>query len=247
MRGLLEPGRHNGSPVTWSLTAAMLVVSLPTMVWPRLNFIFGGIGEIRHPWQVFASAFEHGWPGFPLIVHLILNLLLMASVAVWTERLLGSARFLGATLLAILFYWVTRLLLYPLQANGSSVFIWSYAPLLLGAILETKRIGGPFGEAYEHAKTLLFIMWAVVTVAMAGLLIAAGVPFWTALLYGNAFHFSGTLAGFVALLAWRGHLRRRVRENAYFQSKADRAAAWVATAIPAFFGVILVLAVGGWI
>ncbi len=203
--------------------------------------MFGGIGDLRHPWQVFSSAFEHGWPGFPPIIHLALNLLLMFSVAVTVERLLGSARFLALTLLSILFYWVARWLLFPLQANGSSVFIWSYAPVLLVAVLETRRAGGPFGEAYRQATHLLFIMWAVVSGAMGVFLMLSGLSPWSALACGNAFHFSATLAGFVGAALWNRHIRLRVRRQEYRQSGLDRAATWAATAIPIGFAMILAL------
>ncbi len=247
MEALHDPFRHEGNPVTHALVAAMLVVSVPTMFWGRLNHVFGGIGEMRYPWQVFSSAFEHGWPGFPLLLHLVLNLALMFTAAVMAERLLGSARFLALSLLAICCYWLTRQILFPLQANGSSVFIWSYAPILLAAVLQTRRAGGPFGEAYRRATGLLFVMWVVVTVALSVFLALGGVDPVSAVLYGNAFHLSGTVAGFLGVALWRGHVLNRLRKGAFPQSGWDRTAAKAGFAIPLLFGILLVGAAIGWI
>lgn len=237
----LRGGRGAGAPlVTWILTAAMLIVSVPTVIFPALNGVFGGVGYRAYPWQVFSSAFQHGWPGFPLLLHLILDLVILQFTAPIVERMLGAARFLGLTLLSILCYWIARMLT-GLDANGSSVFIWSYAPMLFLALTLARSRGWRKGAATEEFRFTLTIMWVFVTLAMAVFLFLGGVDPLRALLYGNAFHISATVAGFAGAAVWRGHVLRRIESEDFGRGPADRAAVGAALCIPLFFLLVLVL------
>lgn len=85
------------------------------------------VWALNYHWQVFSSAFEHGWPGFLMLPHLIGNLLLIGIIGVAAEKIQGAARFLVLTLFATLCYWIARRLI-GWCTNRSSVFIWSCAP-----------------------------------------------------------------------------------------------------------------------
>jgi len=226
--------------VTYVLVVAMLVVSLPTLAEPGFYRVFGGVGELAYPWQVFSSAFEHGWHGVPLLPHLLLDLLLIFIVGVAAEGMLGSARYLLLTLLAIACCWLTREAT-NLQANGSSVFIWSYTAIVFLGLKYSRRRGGTGGPVYERLRSALIVMWLVVPVALGILAMARGSGPLMAVLRANVFHISGLTAGTVCALGWRRHIARRVSSGHFDRSPYDTSAVYASAAIPMFFLLLLIL------
>lgn len=121
-------------PVTWSLLALnALVFLLPTpasfMLWP--------VGQGFQPWQLVTYAFVHA-----SALHLLLNLLALASFGATLERLYGRWRFI---------------LLYVLCLVGAGVFqaLWATQPTV-GAS------GGIFGLflafAWQHPSKRVWML-----------------------------------------------------------------------------------------
>lgn len=241
---LFDPDRSGRAWVTYALIAAMLVASLPALPWPEVRGVLGGIGPLRYPWQVWTSAFMHGWPGVPLLVHLVLNLILIGFVGVAAEKLLGAARYLGITGLALVAYWAVRRIT-GIEANGASVFLWAYAPVLFVGLRAAARSGRPVGDAYQKAKGFLVIMWLLVPIAMVGILVVHGVRPWIAVLLGNVFHLSATAAGVAAAVGWRGRIRDRLRTGRYAVAPADRLGAGASAALPLLLMLLVALTLAG--
>lgn len=241
---LFDADRSGRALVTYALIAGMVVASGPTLVWPRLGLVLGGVGELRYPWQVWTSAFMHGWPGVPLVVHLVLNLIVIGFVGVAAEKLLGAARYLGLTALALVGYWGARRL-SGVDANGASVFLWAYAPILYVGMRYAAGSGRPVGDAYQKGKGFLAIMWVIVPLAMIVLLTARGAALGAAAAWGNVFHLSATLAGVAGALLWRRRIGERLAHGAYQQSGSDRAAAVAAGLVPGALGVLVILTLSG--
>ncbi len=221
----------------------MLLCSGATLLFPGLQDVFGGIGPLAHPWQLFTSAFEHGGPGFPLPVHLALNLVLLAKTGPPAERLLGPARFLVLTLVSILFYCLAQRAT-GVEANGSSVFIWSYGPVLFCALRLAGMDRGD-GANQSEFRVTLWILWVAVPFGFAVFLALGGVDFWLALSLGNIFHFTATLAGFLGVWRWRQLIGRRLKEGDYPDLPGDRMATAGAWGVPLLMLSILVLAAAG--
>lgn len=219
--------------VTYALIAGMLVVSLATFIYPQLYDIVGGVGRLQYPWQWVTSAFEHGWPGVPLLPHLIGNLLLISIVGSDAERLLGSARYLVLTGLALVLYWATRTLT-GLDATGASVFIWAYAPVVF------------FGQRYAYAKgsegrhelaAILIVMWIIIPFGMGILVsLSSDIAPLIALPIANAFHISGTVAGSIGTWVWKDEIGVAERQP----SAADRFVRYVSVLIPVSLAALLV-------
>jgi len=225
-----------GPPVTHSLVAAMLIVSLSTLVFTSLYGVYGGVGELDYPWQLLTSAFEHGWPGVPLLPHLIGNLILIWVMGRGAERLLGGWRFLALTAAALALYGITRQST-GVDANGASVFIWAYAPVVFVGRRRLRQV-----DDVEKYNVLLWVMWVVVPLAM-GIIIAAStrIGFVLALLLGNAFHLSATLAGVGAALFWRRRLHsQRSLEAGLAPSRGDVIGRLAALLIPASMLALLI-------
>lgn len=80
--------------VTIVFATSCLIVSLPTLFFPGLYQIFGGTKPLHYPWQKFTLAFQHGFHGLPLLVHLGLNLVLLWS-AILLLIILGKIPYQG--------------------------------------------------------------------------------------------------------------------------------------------------------
>lgn len=171
----------------------MTAVSLAAFFWPPLTNIIGGAGEINYPWQPWTAVFLHGWPGFPLLLHLAGNLILLALIGPVVENRLGKKWFLAVTIATIGTAGLIRLFT-ELEYNGASAFIWAYAPLLLFQV----RNGNETGQ-----EGVLLVMWLVVPLAMGILISLNGAGLLTALLQGNTYHFSATAVGFTAVWLWQ--------------------------------------------
>lgn len=215
LEALVTPGETPPPRVSWIFLALCLAVTLPSLVFPSLYDLFGGVEPRRHPWQLVTAVFEHGWPGFPGIVHLGLNLFLIVEVGRPCERLLGSLRFLALGLAAVAAGAAAQLAAGGV--NGSSLVIWAWGPPLAAALLHARRLGGTAGTpAHGRLLTPLVIMYGAVTVAMTVLPFAFG---WrgnplVALVRGNLFHLVATAVGLAATaVGWRW-IGERVRRLA---------------------------------
>ena len=239
-------GRGNAPPalVTYALAAGMLVVSVPTFFFPELNLIFGGIGLLRYPWQVFTSAFVHGWPGVPLLPHLVGNLFLLGIVGVAAEKLLGSGRFLLLTAMAFLCYWLARIVT-GIDTNGSSIFIWSYAPVVFLAIHHTAGYELPQGPHCEKCKGAIIIMWGLITAVMGVIMSIRGVNPWYAVAAGNTFHIAASVAGFAGAWVWRDRIRARLTGEERAPARIDAVAGMASYSAPLFLLVLLLLCMAG--
>lgn len=210
----LVDSRRVGTPVvTWAFLGLCWAVTVPSLAYPSLYGIFGGIEPRAYPWQLFTAVLEHGWPGFPGAVHLLLNTFLVLECGRPCERLLGSARFLGLCLASASANAVAQL--YTGGANGSSLVIWSWGPPLFVALLwARRRANAAEGPGASRIRGALIVMYVVVIAAMGLLPYAGG---WrgnpvVALLLGNVYHLVATAVGTLAALVWRQRIHGRLEE-----------------------------------
>jgi len=209
----LFDSRRGGRPVV-SLTflALCVVVTVASLLFPSLERLLGGIGERRHLWQPFTAVLEHGWPGFPALLHLALNAFLILECGRPCERLLGSGRFLVLCLASAAANAALQVLTEGV--NGSSLVIWAWGPPLLVALLWARRRGRGEGDgARTRIRGVLIVMYVVVTAFMSLLPYASG---WRgdplrAFLLGNRYHLTATAAGVLGALLWRHRIDARLR------------------------------------
>jgi len=203
------------TPVTYSFLTICILVSVPSAVFPSYFEVFSG--EIPHEywWQNFSMAFQHGAKGMPLAIfgHLALNAVLLLTCGRFVEKLLGSSKFLLLTLIAWMGFILTQWLL-GIWLNGSSGIIWAYSPFLLLPIQWAKQDPN-FKVQAEQARVLLFVMWVLVTVAMGfvPLLFNPNHKLWYTFVFGNVFHASATVVGFVFYVIWKNRIAKSNRLN----------------------------------
>ena len=195
--------------VTYAILAAAWVVTIPSLLYPELYEVFGGLEPRTYPWQLFTAVFEHGLPGFPGLLHLALNTFLMSECGVPCERLLGSRRFVVLSIAAMTANAGTQWL--GEGANGSSLIIWAWGPPLYFAMREARRDDPrvTVQAGYQRLQVVLVIMYVAVTIAMPLIPYASG---WrgnplVALLLANQFHAVAAVVGVAAASCWRPTLR----------------------------------------
>lgn len=216
LAALHDPAR--GRPViTYGFLVLCLLVTLPSLAFPQLYDILGGIAPRRHWWQPLTAAFEHGWPGFPGSIHLALNLFLILECGRPCERLLGSGRFLLLGVAALAASAGAQTLTEGV--NGSSVVIWAWGPPLAAALVWARRRDPEVAAtaAYRRLRGILVLMYGVVVLVMGALPYLAG---WrgnplVALLRANLFHLVATGIGILLTGAFAGSIRDRLTAMAH--------------------------------
>lgn len=197
--------------MTYSFLAACWLVTVPSLFVPRLYDVFGGLAPRREPWQLVTAVLEHGWPGFPGSVHLLLNTFLILECGRPCERLLGPGRFASVCGLSVLATAVAQVAAGGV--NGSSLVIWAWGPPLVLALRWARDRGiEASATAYARIRAVLLLMYVGITLVMAALPYLAG---WrgnplVALLRANLFHLVATAVGIACALALRRHAARRL-------------------------------------
>lgn len=185
-------------------------VSVPAFFFPDFRDAVTGIGPGRRWWQPLTGIFVHGWPGFPWVLHLALNTVLVVECGWPCERLLGTPRFVVLSAAAM----VTGAVASALSdgVNGSSLVIWAWGPSLFVALRATRNDDSS-GEARRRLAGILLIMYVAVTLAMVLLPYKLGYHygFLYALVSGNRFHLIATATGCVFALAWKRFISRRLQ------------------------------------
>lgn len=198
--------------VTYAFLGMCFLVTVPSLFFPQLYEILGGIEPRRHWWQVFTAAFQHGWPGFHGSIHLALNAFLILECGRPCERLLGSGRFLALSLFSLMANAVVLSLTEG--ANGSSMVIWSWGPPLLVALLWARRqnASAAGSAAAQRLWGILILMYGIITLLMGLLPYMSGWrgnPLYS-LFWANIFHLTAAVVGALFALVSAGYIRRRL-------------------------------------
>jgi membrane associated rhomboid family serine protease len=196
--------------ITYSFLSICFLVTVPTLFYPPLYEVFGGLEPRRHWWQLFTAAFEHGWPDFHGAVHLALNTFLILECGRPCERLLGRGLFLFISVLSLCANAVTQIVWEGV--NGSSLVIWSWGPPLLAALRWARSKGATGNPAYRRLRAILMLMYGIIVLFMAVLPYLTG---WrgspvAALLLGNLYHLVATVVGVIFTAFTIRYIRRRM-------------------------------------
>ena len=209
---MLKLDKLKQTPVVYMLLILCLLVSVPSAFSDNYYRIFSG--ELPHDfwWQNFSMALQHGVIGMPvaILVHLFLNLFLLVTCGRIVEQILGSSKFLLLTMIAWGGFIITQWL-SGIWVNGASGIIWAYSPFLL-PIFKWAKEDDRFIKWKGEARFLLVLMWGITTLLMGlvpilfnnehGLLYS--------FFFGNLFHASATLVGFIVFGIFRKKIRKPV-------------------------------------
>jgi membrane associated rhomboid family serine protease len=239
-------GQRLSAPITLLLIACMLLATLPALSFPRVEKLLSALDPQPYMWKPITAAFSHGWAFLPPLTHLAANLALFFFVGPWTERLLGSARYLLLMLAAIFIAGLVRV--YQAYGpggasspGGASAFLLACGPVLFYHWMAIRNI---------ETITAFRKLWlgALVLALMLGVPLIYGM--WLArqsdtpllaLLQANAIHLSAFLTGVLALALWRRRLGPESELVPAQPGILDRAAVLAAALLPAGIVVLILL------
>lgn len=193
------------TPVTLTFLILCLIITGPGIFSQTYFEWFNSELPHEYFWQTFTMPFQHGAKGQPvaILIHLMLNISLLLLVGREVERLLGESRFLILSIVA----WIAYLGIQSvtgLWINGASGIIWAYSPFLLVIIKKARNNPLRTGLA-ERSKVLLVIMWGIITIAMGfvPLIFNPNHDWIDTFIYGNQYHATATMVGFVFYFFWK--------------------------------------------
>lgn len=105
-----------------------LLVTIPSYANPLWYEVFGGAKDYTYIWQLFTHNLGHGHPfptGLPALAHLAMNILVIATCGVLSERIWGKTRFWLLTVGALALSAGGRLL--NIYGNGASTIAWLHS------------------------------------------------------------------------------------------------------------------------
>jgi hypothetical protein len=145
-----------------------LLVTVPSYFNPMWYEVFGGMGSYNFWWQLFTHNLEHGHPyptRLPAPVHLFVNLSVIATCGVLSERVLGRTRFFLRSVAALAIATAARFL--GVVGNGASTIAWSHRPTA-AYILWLQHQEHTLGRRREVLTYLfglvIFCAWGVITI-----------------------------------------------------------------------------------
>lgn len=196
------------TPISYAFIGFCLLISVPSAFSESYFELFSGELPHEYWWQSFTMVFQHGAVSQPLsiLIHLGLNMFLMVVCGVEVEKMLGLKKFLILTCSAWAGFIVTQLVSAH-WINGSSGVIWAYSPFLILHITRAK-LDSSYQMVAERSRGILLIMWVVVTVIMGfvPLIFNPNHSLLYTFFFGNLFHASGVLVGFIFYLVWKKEL-----------------------------------------
>ncbi len=232
--------------VTYGLIICCVLISVPTWINPSLKLVFGASLKPDFFWQPFTAPFEHGGPYLGLFAHFVLNMLALWYCGSLVERILGHWRTLFPAVLSIAVYVVLLWFVLKWRADGASIFIWSYAPLVLGVLIimyRQKHWAVLQNSNFISGCLALAGMWGIPTVVFSTNAIRAGDAdsILEAVVYhANAFHIAPTIIGSVFAFLWWQDLRKGMQKSPVLQVQ-DKVALAVVTILILFLGTLMVL------
>jgi membrane associated rhomboid family serine protease len=228
------------TPISLLLISCMLLATLPAITFPRVTRILSAASDIAYPWQFFTTSFTHGWAFLPPLIHLAANLSLFFFAGPWTERLLGSARYLLLMLAAILAAGLVRAL--PGDGpTGASAFVLACGPVLLYHWMAIRK-----SEPLLAFRKLWLGLLALTLMLGAPLIYGTWLARQTStpllgFFQANAAHLSAFLVGGLAVALWKTRMAAPAGAGPIPPEELDRAATAAAALLPAGLMVLILL------
>jgi membrane associated rhomboid family serine protease len=200
-----------------SIIACSVAVTTSTQFFTNLENVFGSFNKQTSIPQLFTLSFQHGFDTLSAVLHLLVNLILMAYLAVMTEKIAGSWRFFLLNVIAIITYGLFHKLL-SMTGHGLTGLLWAYTPVIFYTLNEVRllKTRSIFDDLYRSLKNILMAMFTVFPVLFAIIPIhfESELPLYKAVIEGNVFIFTATLTGFLFMLLFKEQIRKRLKSFA---------------------------------
>jgi membrane associated rhomboid family serine protease len=232
--------------VSYILAACMVIITTITIFIPELKALYGvGDGPAVNIFVRLTIPFQHGFDNFSSIIHLVFNLILMWVLGTYLEKVLGSYRFLIATLVSFFVYVLFHRLLL-LIGHGFTPILMTYSGVMFvvmaeGRYVKTRSI---FENYFTTLRGVQLGVWLLLPVLMVfvPLYYNSISPLFQNIFYGNITHVlcgaTGVALGFVFRRHIRKKLTQQTRKHYIKHSKWDRLAVYVAFGFPLYLALI---------
>ena len=232
--------------VSYILVACMFIITLSTILIPELNSLYGvGDGPAVNIFVRLTIPFQHGFDTVSSIIHLVFNLIIIWVLGTYLEKVIGSYRFLIATLVSFFMYVLFHRLLL-LIGHGFTPILMTYSGVMFVVLAEGRYVKtrSMFEDYFITLRGVQFGIWIFLPVLMVF------VPLYynslSSLLqnifYGNITHAicgaTGVGLGFVFRQHIRQKLTQQTRKHCIKHSKSDRLAVYVAFGFPLYLALI---------
>ena len=165
MYNQLKEVGNNKTFVTYSLIFCLIAIMGGTYVFDNLAIVFDTFTEKAPFIRQFLYVFYPGFEGIGALIHLGITIFLLTVLGMYLEKILGSFKFLLYNIAVIIVYGlvVRKMGLFSL---GSTALIWSYIPLILYSLNESRRIKTRvmFEEYYRFVRTTAYVLITIIPV-----------------------------------------------------------------------------------
>jgi len=232
--------------VSYILSACMVIITTITIFIPELKALYGvGDGPVANIFVRLTIPFQHGFDTVSAIIHLVFNLIIMWVLGTYLEKVLGSYRFLIATLVSFFMYVLFHRLLL-LIGHGFTPILMTYSGVIFvvmaaGRYVKTRSM---FEDYFITLRGVQLGIWIFLPVLMVF------VPLYynslsslsQNIFYGNIIHVIcgaiGIALGFLCRQHIRQKLTQQTRKRYIKHSKSDRLAVFFAFGFPLYLALI---------
>lgn len=196
------------------ITITAIVMTLLLIFAPQLRLNYGVHDSMGVSFTTRMTApFCHGYSTATSIIHLVANVILFYFVASFLEKIIGSFRFLIATLISyILYIAIHRLLL--MIGHGLTPLIMTYSGMMFIVLFEGRYVktNTVFDDYYKLLWGIQIALWIVAPIifSIIPIYFDAQSDFVGKIVQGNTAHLACGLMGIGLGFVFRPHIRKKL-------------------------------------
>jgi membrane associated rhomboid family serine protease len=142
--------------VTYFIAIVSAVITLATIIFPDLYYVFGGLEGKISVFKIFSLPFQHGFDRITAIALLAMLLFFWISIASFVEKIMGPERFTYLVTSVIAACGVVQFFTGQ-PGHGLSPLVFAMIPVLLATMREVIdiKIGNAYDKVYKYLRILV--------------------------------------------------------------------------------------------
>lgn len=198
--------------ITAVITTTLLIFE------PQLRLNYGVHDSLGVSFSTRMTApFCHGYSNITSIIHLAINVVFMYLVASFLEKILGSYRFLVATLISYTLYILMHRSLLMI-GHGLTPLIMTYSGMCFILLFEGRYVktNTVFDDYYKTLWGVQIVLWIVAPVlfSIIPVYFDAQSTTFEKIILGNAAHWVCGISGIALGFVFRSHIRKKLVQYA---------------------------------
>jgi membrane associated rhomboid family serine protease len=196
------------------LVITAIAMTILLMLAPQLRLNYGVHDSLGVSFTTRMTVpFCHGYSTATMFIHLAINIVLFYFIASFLEKVLGSFRFLIATLLAYVTYVVIHRLLLMI-GHGITPFIMTYSGIMFVVLFEGRYVktNTVFDDYYKTLWGVQIALWLVspIVFSIIPIYFDAQSDLVGKIIQGNTAHLACGILGIILGFVFRGHIRKKL-------------------------------------